>query len=193
MPSQYPPIKIPNTEMRSLSSTLIDQRFSIYVGLPYSYSQTDKMYPVLYLLDANVTFSFIDLIRVFQIQRKVPEAIIIGIGYPVTNFLETDGLRQRDFTPSIDEDTLTSDRASSETDGSIMMAGAEQFLHFVREELKPFVLSNYRAIDDKAAVFGTSYAGLFALYVMFTMPDTFRRYLIGSPSIWWDNFNYLFL
>ena len=183
----HPPIEIMNTEKCALPSKLIDQVFSIYVGLPYHYHQTDESFPVLYLLDANVTFSFIDLIRVFQIQQKVPHFLTIGIGYPVTNFLETDSLRQRDFTPSIDKETLAHQKAASNQAGPIMMGGAQTFLRFIREELKPFVSANYRIMPNDAAIFGTSYAGLFALYALFTQPDTFTKYLIGSPSIWWDD------
>ena len=187
MSGQYPSIEIPNTEKRTLPSNFVDQVFSIYVGLPYNYQQTDKPFPVLYLLDANVTFSFIDLIRVFQVQQKVPDFVTVGIGYPVADFLETSELRQRDFTPSIDKETLAHQRASSAQSEPIMMGGAAAFLRFLREELKPFISSNYRITPDEAAIFGTSYAGLFALYALFTEPDTFTNYLIGSPSIWWDD------
>jgi predicted alpha/beta superfamily hydrolase len=29
--------------------------------------------------------------------------------------------------------------------------------------------------------------GLFGLYAMFNEPETFSKYIIGSPSIWWAN------
>jgi predicted alpha/beta superfamily hydrolase len=34
---------------------------------------------------------------------------------------------------------------------------------------------------------GISYGGLFGLYVLFHHPDTFNRYVIGSPAIHHDN------
>jgi hypothetical protein len=34
---------------------------------------------------------------------------------------------------------------------------------------------------------GNSYGGLFGLYVLFHSPDTFNRYVIGSPAIHHDN------
>ena len=34
---------------------------------------------------------------------------------------------------------------------------------------------------------GTSLGGLFALYVLFSQPDTFRCYVVGSPAVWWDD------
>jgi predicted alpha/beta superfamily hydrolase len=34
---------------------------------------------------------------------------------------------------------------------------------------------------------GTSYGGLFGLYTLFHQPDTFQRYVIGSPAIHHDD------
>src|SRR5207245_10620907 len=47
--------------------------------------------------------------------------------------------------------------------------------------------STYRVDADDAAFFGHSQGGLFATYVLLTEPNTFRRYGIGSPSLWWDD------
>lgn len=33
---------------------------------------------------------------------------------------------------------------------------------------------------------GHSFGGLFALYAQLKAPETFNRYVISSPSIWWD-------
>ena len=32
-----------------------------------------------------------------------------------------------------------------------------------------------------------SLGGLFGLYTLFNQPDTFNRYIVGSPSIWWGD------
>jgi predicted alpha/beta superfamily hydrolase len=37
------------------------------------------------------------------------------------------------------------------------------------------------------ALAGFSFSGLFAAYVWLYDSNTFSRYLIGSPSLWWDN------
>ncbi|GET41514.1 alpha/beta hydrolase [Microseira wollei] len=41
----------------------------------------------------------------------------------------------------------------------------------------PFVNKTYRTIPED----------WFALYVLFHQPHTFRRYIIGSPTVWWDD------
>jgi predicted alpha/beta superfamily hydrolase len=67
------------------------------------------------------------------------------------------------------------------------MGGAERFLAFIREELQPWVQSRYRVDANDSAYFGHSLGGLFGTHVLLTEPATFRRYGIGSPSLWWDN------
>jgi predicted alpha/beta superfamily hydrolase len=47
------------------------------------------------------------------------------------------------------------------------------------------VRANYRVDPDDSMFFGHSLGGLFATYALLTRPDTFRRYGIGSPSLWW--------
>ena len=36
-------------------------------------------------------------------------------------------------------------------------------------------------------MFGHSLGGLFALHVLFTHPESFKTYLVLSPSIWFNN------
>jgi len=65
------------------------------------------------------------------------------------------------------------------------MGGAPNLLAFIRDELQPWVRANYRVDPDDATFFGHSFGGLFATYALVTRPDTFTRYGIGSPSLWW--------
>ena len=46
---------------------------------------------------------------------------------------------------------------------------------------------DYRVDVGDAAYFGHSLGGLFGTYVLLTRPDTFTRYGIGSPSLWWHD------
>lgn len=71
-------------------------------------------------------------------------------------------------------------------------AGAEAFLRFINEEVKPFINSNYNVDNNDETLSGHSLGGLFSLYTLFSKPDSFDRYLISSPSIMWadrDIFN----
>jgi hypothetical protein len=59
------------------------------------------------------------------------------------------------------------------------------FLRTLKEELIPFIESKYRVTSDRGLA-GDSFGGLFAAYVWLTDGNTFSRYLIGSPSLYWD-------
>jgi predicted alpha/beta superfamily hydrolase len=43
---EFPPVTIPNTEVRSLSSAIVDQEFRIYVALPLNYQASADSYPL---------------------------------------------------------------------------------------------------------------------------------------------------
>ena len=179
MPTQFPRVTIPNTEVRKASSSNVGQEYEILVALPYSHTDADKSYPVLYVLDGNWTFGLItETIRLLQLREELPEMIIVGIAYPVNDVGEIRRLRARDYTPTVDGRPEAAD-----SDGT---GRADNFLQFIRQELMPFIQSNYRVRPEDKAIAGSSFGGLFALYTLFHHPDTFNRYIIGSPSIGWD-------
>lgn len=66
------------------------------------------------------------------------------------------------------------------------MGGAEAFLKFIEEELKPEIECEFEIDRERQALFGHSLGGLFALHVLFTKPTAFRTYIAGSPSIHWN-------
>ena len=45
----------------------------------------------------------------------------------------------------------------------------------------------YRTDPSDRALYGHSAGGLFAIYALFEGQGTFHRFIIGSPSLWWDN------
>jgi predicted alpha/beta superfamily hydrolase len=67
------------------------------------------------------------------------------------------------------------------------MGGADRFVGFIVDELQPWVRDRYRVDPDDSAYFGHSQGGLFGNWVLLTHPTTFRRYGLGSPSLWWDH------
>ena len=179
MPRQFPRVTIPNTQVRTLLSSNAGQEYKISVALPHSYPDADESYPALYVLDANWAFGLMtEMIRLLQIGEELPEMIIAGIAYPVNDVEEILKLRARDYTPTVDKRP-----EAVESDGT---GGAGKYLRFIRQELMPFIQSNYRVKPEDRAIAGSSFGGLFALYTLFHHPDTFNRYIIGSPSISWD-------
>ena len=51
----------------------------------------------------------------------------------------------------------------------------------------PFIESKYRCKKDDRTFVGHSYGGLFGFYVLFNHPEVFKRYVMISPALLWDN------
>ncbi len=165
-------VTLVNTESCNIHSSHVSQEYSISIGLPPTYANPNTRFPVLYILDGNVEFPLMKSIcELLWLGREISEAILVGIGYPTSNLDEMLPLRTRDLTPT----------ARGPGTG-----GAEAFLLFIHHELIPFVDRDYRTDPGLGIMFGDSRGGLFALYALFSAPGLFHRYLIVSPSIWWD-------
>ncbi len=166
-------------EVHFLDSDHVGDEFKIFLG--HCPGTSDEPPVPLYVADANGMFAgAVEIVRFMQLSAQLPPMLVVGIGYRVGAIHETLDLRTRDLTPTSDP-TFTAifpERTS--------MGGAAGFLGFIREELKPWVESRHRVDPESAAFFGHSLGGLFGTYVLLNEPSTFRRYGIGSPSLWWD-------
>lgn len=167
-------VTIPNTATHLMKAKQIDSVFRIDVALPYRYEQSNQSYPVIYLTDGDFFFAMVTgNMRSLQLTSEIPQAILVGIGYKVEDPLSAMSLRSRDLTPTFEKTWAES-------------GGAERFIAFINEEVKPFIDSQYRTDPDDQTLVGYSLGGLFAFYVLTNHTDSFSKYIIGSPSFWWD-------
>lgn len=181
---------VPPVETHLIESRFNNQTYVIRVQVPASRRGGTERFPVLYLTDVNgqLDGSFIQWL---QLSGEVERFITVGIGYPVDNIAQSMALRGRDMTPTFVDGLSDYDHIPLEgivpvgtAEGS---GGAPEFLQFIQEQLIPFVDANYNTIPGKNSFSGHSLGGLFGLYVLFHHPDVFENYIIGSPSIWWDD------
>jgi predicted alpha/beta superfamily hydrolase len=187
MSSQHPPVTLPNTQVRLLESSIVNSTYRLYIGLPANYAKSDGSYPVVYLTDGNTLFPLVRCItEVLSADWELPRLIIVGIGYDADRPKEFLRFRERDLLPT-NASAGDASRRQEFTRSGIPRGQAGPFLHFIRKELKPFINANYRTNPEDCAFLGTSYGGLLGLYVLFHQPDTFNRYVIGSPAIHHDN------
>ncbi len=49
----------------------------------------------------------------------------------------------------------------------------------------PLLCERYRVAD--LTLLGHSFSALFGLHVLLTTPEAYGRYLLASPSVWWDD------
>ena len=176
---------LPGAIQFDMKSKITGRTYRIFVAAP-SGPPPHTGYPAVYLLDARTTFATVaSQARIAQSEGR-PPMLIVGIGYP------DDGasllLRNRDLTPS--EPTGLS-RAEMVKDYGPIKAGdygrAEAFHRFMMAELRPRILGLYRVDLHNQSLMGYSFGGLFALHVLFEQPDAYRTFVVGSPSIWWND------
>jgi predicted alpha/beta superfamily hydrolase len=182
-------------ETKVLHSDIVGVDFEIHISLPVDYYRSDTTYyPVLFSTDANRAFGMVsDLVYVLSFPgHEIPKLVVVGIGYKIKGLEEWAAGRNRDLLPTNDpeadkewDELIT--KLSGRKDVVSRSGGAEKFLQFIREELIPFIETNYRVKRDDRALIGYSYGGEFTLYTLFTSPETFQRYYAGSASMEWDN------
>lgn len=126
-------------------------------------------WPVAYVLDHSL-FNALD-------PTAGPRGILVGVGY-----CEQDQ-RARDYTPLMGSYGAPSSAQPEDT------GGADDFLVFLLQKLKPWVQTQYPIDAGRQSLIGHSLGALFGLHTFFQHPAAFQTYLLSSPSVWWaDHF-----
>ena len=175
-------VVLADTEARVLRSAFNGQRYLIKVKLPRGYDDEDATYPVLYVLDAETNFGGVSYIVQRLIKdHRIPKILVVGVAYD-TDYRSFYALRSRDLTPTEVGDLRIGGAVVRDPTG-----GAPAFSRFLAEELFPFVERTYRAEPGDRALYGHSYGGLFGTWVLLHHAGLFNRYLLLSPSLWYDD------
>ncbi|WP_035649212.1 alpha/beta hydrolase [Flavobacterium sp. ASV13] len=158
-----------------IQSKELGEKRILNIYLPEGYNPSaDKKYPVIYLLDGSANEDFIHISGLVQFNsfewiNQVPKSIVVGIA-------TVD--RRRDFTfPT----TLENDKTRFPTAGH-----SDKFIAFIEKELQPFIDKKYKTTESKMII-GQSLGGLLETEILLKKPSLFNKYVIVSPSLWWDN------
>lgn len=176
-------VSLPDTDQYDLTSPE-GSAYRIFLSLPRQEPGPDG-YPVLYLLDGNATFPSAAVSLALQMRRPESTGIlpsaVVGIGYPTDDYLDA-VRRTRDYTIQLEADELPprGDGAQWPPTG-----GADAFLDFIVNEIKPSVARRLHVDKSREALFGHSFGGFFTLHALFSRPAAFRSYIASSPSIWY--------
>lgn len=156
-----------------IHSSQLDENRLLNIYLPEGYSpDSAATYPVIYLLDGSANEDFIHIVGLVQFLTMIevmPRSIVVGIA-------NVD--RRRDFTfPT----SIAKDKKDFPTTGR-----SAAFIAFLEKELQPFIQSKYK-VSPARTLIGQSLGGLLATEILLKRPVLFNRYIIISPSLWWDN------
>ncbi len=167
-----PPTPIVIGEGYTLASEAgVAHRINVYT--PPGYAGGTARHPVVYLLDGGLDQDFHHISGLAQLGGTpwgpLQPLILVGIA-------SVD--RRNELTPPTKDPALRRDYPT--------VGGSAAFRHFLETRVKPFVEGRYRTSAD-TALMGESLAGLFVVETLLARPDSFRRYIAISPSLWWDN------
>ncbi|MBS1774261.1 MAG: alpha/beta hydrolase [Bacteroidetes bacterium] len=171
--SQTKPFVLGVTE--TIASKTLKEKRTINIYLPDGYKKNDTThYPVIYLLDGGADEDFIHVVGLVQFNtfdwvHRIPKSIVVGIA-------NTDRKRDMLFPTSI-----AKNKEEYPTSGH-----SDKFIAFIEKELQPYIASHYKTNNDKTII-GESAGGLLATEILLKHTSMFNRYIIISPSVWWDN------
>jgi predicted alpha/beta superfamily hydrolase len=161
-------------ETVEIYSESLKETRTLNIYLPFDYQQKDTTsYAVVYLLDGGKEEDFLHIAGIIQFLSFpwigiLPPTILVGVA-------NVD--RKRDFTfPT----TIRIDKEDFPTSG-----GSKKFIEFMKDELQPYIREEYRGINIQTII-GQSLGGLVAAEILLKFPDVFDKYIIVSPSLWWD-------
>lgn len=142
-------------------------------------------WPVLYYLDANaVAGTAADIMRVqaaWPLGTGIGWGVMVGIGYPVEGAYDS-VRRSWDMGPPPGRTY-----PPHTPDGpDVRTGGADGFLAFIEDKLKPEIARRVPVDPARQAIFGHSFGGLFVLHALFRKPQAFARWIAASPAIWWE-------
>lgn len=157
---------------RRFYSAHLDNKRDIIVWLPPSYrTDSKRKYPVLYMhdgqniMDPKTSYAGMDwridetLTKLIK-QKRIQEIIVVGI-YNTKERLE-------EYSDSIK---------------------GRNYIHFIIEELKPFIDSEYRTLTgrENTAVLGSSMGGLVSFLMVWNHSDVFSKAGCMSSSFYYQD------
>jgi predicted alpha/beta superfamily hydrolase len=156
-----------------LHSSHLGENKTVFIHLPHDYKDGTKRYPVMYVLDGGDYFEpFAGMVKYMSSFEMTPEMIVVAVAHG-------DRLKEFTFTP-----------ANEETGNWPTSGGAESFREFLEKELLPHIDATYRTHPFRILV-GHSLAGLFAVESLTRSPELFQATFALSPSIYWNQFEWL--
>lgn len=166
-----------------LTAAASGRTYRVTVEIPSRYGRGDRAFPLVVCLDGPWTFGVTrDAFRLMSLSRIVPEAIVVGVAHTDSDLKQLMQSRAIDFTPT----EATAPPETGVRVGASEVGKAAEFRRTLIDEIIPEVAERYRVSDDHTVV-GHSFSALFALDTLLHEPSAFNRWVLTSPSVWWDD------
>ncbi|MBM3967309.1 MAG: hypothetical protein FJ308_19930 [Planctomycetes bacterium] len=165
-----------------IDSKILNGKRRITVWLPQDYrDHCMKRYATLYFLDGQNVFDASraafgvewkadETVKQLTKEKRIQPSIVVAI--------DNSPDRWNEYSPVATEINQTS-----------VGGGADRYLKFLCEEVKPLIDREFRTIDtpEQTAIIGSSMGGLFVLYALRTRSDVFGSGVAMSPTLFWGH------
>lgn len=180
---------IPNVTIYEFEREDVNLTYDISVYIPGDTVQKPKKgWPVYYVLDGNATF--VAAVEMMRIEGKnsnktnIAPGVVVGIAEKSDESFPEN--RSYDFTTKAKPELMETWFKNRNID-VFKSGGADQFVTFMLEHVQPFVQTLTHINKTRETLMGHSLAALFVLYLFQQNPMAFQRYVIASPSLWWND------
>lgn len=169
---------IPRSEIISIKDSKSGRTYGLHIQMPVDYDK-NKKYAVVYMTDSEYTFPIVTGAARYPINfKKIENVMFVGVSWEsgVPGSLS----RQRDYTPTKDAVRFKDPSGDAST-----------HLNFFKNDVIPYIENRFSTDPSRRTYVGNSFGGLFGAYILLSDPQMFKNYILGSPSLWWDN-GYIF-
>ena len=163
------PYEIVGSQVWDVPDPASGRTYQVFVQLPPSYGrEPGRRYPTVYVTDADYAFPIVrQVARRMNLDRpRVEEFILVGLSYAIGD--DPVVSRTRDYTASF-------------VNGG---GGGAAYQAYLKTTVLPFVEERFRADPARRLMMGHSFGGLLGAQIMFSDPELFSAYALGSPSLW---------
>lgn len=173
---------MPKTNVVPIKDTINDRQYELLIKLPEGYEQKISenktlKYPVIYFTDAVWHIEMLSASTEYMMEN----VILVGISW------------QKDINPDLKaevgpyasrfRDYSAYESTNEDNQKKLQYGQASKHLAFIRNDVIPFVEDNYRTESDTRTYFGYSMGAEFGVYALTNQPNTFKNYILGSPSL----------
>lgn len=177
------PYSLPGTFVHPCPDPIGGRRYEIWVDVPAGTDAADSPRPAVFVTDAPYAFPLVRSLRnrVGQAGRNLADFVLVGLA-PAADEPSGD-MRNRAYTPS---DPRARPARPGESYSGKRYGEGPDYARYLAEVAVPAASAHYRLDPTRRAILGHSYGALLAIQVLFERPALFSHYILGSPSLWFD-------
>ena len=179
------PYEMPGVHVLPITDKQSNKQYELLIKLPEKYDEDkSKKYPVIYFTDAVWHIELLSAATAYIME----DVILVGISWQKDIPEE---LKQKYGAHFSRFGDYSFKKRTNPKHPKVKFGQASNHLSFIRNDVFKLIEKNYRTDPSNRSYLGFSAGGLFGTYALIAQPNTFKNYILGSPSIW-SNANELF-